>query len=85
MKLRRAANRILSQAVRAHVNNQVRSARGIEVLTVTSYDAAIAGLAEMRGSPAGTVEVTYYLTTLASLWQDSTLVRMPALLTMSLR
>lgn len=72
--LRKTSNKILAQAVRAHRTLRVKAAKGIEVLAVTSFDAASSGLARPSNWLRANHQVAYYLETLATLWQESALV-----------
>jgi hypothetical protein len=72
--LRKTSNKILAQAVRAHRTLRVKAAKGIEVLAVTSFDAASSGLARPSNRLRANHQVAYYLETLATLWQESALV-----------
>lgn len=78
--LRKTSNKILAQAVRAHRTLRVKAAKGIEVLAVTSFDAASSGLARPSNRLRANHQVAYYLETLATLWQESALVcpRLPS-------
>ncbi len=76
--LRQASHRVLAKALRSHKVSHARVNKGIEIVCVTAYNAAIEGLeasagldghAKQQASKCGTA--TQFLDTIVVIWQES--------------
>jgi hypothetical protein len=71
-KLRQVSHKVLKKALRSHKVSHGRVNKGVEVLCVTSYDAALEGLqAHKELHPDRDGEPIHFLETLGRIWKES--------------